>query len=432
LLRPLATTPPASAQALNIWGYGIDDQCTRNQIQQDSNGGFVSAVFSTSFTHTVDATFGNSGSAIIRNGEILGVNTHCPCANTATRIDHPSFRAAQGELCSTLAGSLELDRSTYSCADTMTISVKDGSLEGDGTTMVDASSDTESSPETIVLLEVSAGEFEGVLVLDSGPPSSADGMLSVSDGDTITVLYIDRDNGAGDHNVEVEVTAGTDCVGPAVTQVEVSNITQSHAEIDWRTDEFSDSLVRYGTSPPGTETEGSGALLLFHHIALDGLSTCTDYFFSVSSADFLGNLTVDDNSGNFHSFSTSCSVAPPPIPDGSGETQPLTAAILSPIGPRIGIAWDNTCSVGPQKLIYGPLDQVSSYTVSGAVCGIDPSVDSLLWSGAPAGNSWFLLVGENDLAQEGSWGLATSGERNGAVDSGQCDVVSKTPGGSCR
>ncbi len=59
----------------------------------------MTSVFSTYFRHNVDATFGNSGSGIIRNGEILGIATHCPCNNYAARVSHSGFAAARDQLC---------------------------------------------------------------------------------------------------------------------------------------------------------------------------------------------------------------------------------------------------------------------------------------------------------------------------------------------
>ena len=97
--RPIASAPPLVNQALSIWGYGIDSPCSLSQTQQTSNG-VVSSVSATLIRHNVDATFGNSGSGIIRNGEILAIVTHCPCPNWATRVDHPSFAAAREQLCS--------------------------------------------------------------------------------------------------------------------------------------------------------------------------------------------------------------------------------------------------------------------------------------------------------------------------------------------
>ena len=97
--RPIAESPPGVGNALGIWGFGVDNQCTRSQTQQTSSGS-VTEVFSTYFRHNVDATFGNSGSGIIRNGEILGIVTHCPCPNYATRVDRANFAAAREQLCS--------------------------------------------------------------------------------------------------------------------------------------------------------------------------------------------------------------------------------------------------------------------------------------------------------------------------------------------
>lgn len=98
--RPIATSPPGGLQDLTIWGFGVDSQCALSQKQQTSTG-TVTSVNSTYFRHDVDATFGNSGSGIIRNGQILGIVTHCPCPNYATRVDHPNFAAAREQLCPT-------------------------------------------------------------------------------------------------------------------------------------------------------------------------------------------------------------------------------------------------------------------------------------------------------------------------------------------
>jgi hypothetical protein len=99
LSKPIATTPPSTGQSVTVWGYGIDEPCIYNQVQQTSSG-TLQSVSSTYFTHWADTTYGNSGSSMIRNGtEIIGIATHCPCPNVATRIDHPSFVAARESLC---------------------------------------------------------------------------------------------------------------------------------------------------------------------------------------------------------------------------------------------------------------------------------------------------------------------------------------------
>jgi hypothetical protein len=99
VLKPIATAVPQVGQPLQIWGYGVDQTCAFSQIQQTSTGS-VTSVSPTLINHDVDATFGNSGSGITRNGtEILAIATHCPCPNWATRVDHSGFAAARNQLC---------------------------------------------------------------------------------------------------------------------------------------------------------------------------------------------------------------------------------------------------------------------------------------------------------------------------------------------
>ena len=99
--RPIASAPPGVGNALDVWGFGIYPQCTLSQTQQTA-GGAVTQVFSTYFRYDVDITFGNSGSAVIRGGEILGIVTHCPFPGYATRVNNSNFAAARDSLCPVL------------------------------------------------------------------------------------------------------------------------------------------------------------------------------------------------------------------------------------------------------------------------------------------------------------------------------------------
>ncbi|MFO0984394.1 MAG: hypothetical protein U1E76_22160, partial [Planctomycetota bacterium] len=101
--REIATTPANAGDSANVWGFGIDDECTRSQVQQNSGGGSINTRFSTYYTFTVDITFGNSGSGLIRtsNNTIVAVVTHCQdgCPDFGTRVDNSDFVAARDELC---------------------------------------------------------------------------------------------------------------------------------------------------------------------------------------------------------------------------------------------------------------------------------------------------------------------------------------------
>lgn len=100
-LRPIAPSPSNVGDAVNVWGYAIDDECVRSQVQQDSNGGTISFRSGTHYEFNVDITFGNSGSALIENGEIIGIVTHCSygCPNYATRVDVGAFAQARNVAC---------------------------------------------------------------------------------------------------------------------------------------------------------------------------------------------------------------------------------------------------------------------------------------------------------------------------------------------
>jgi uncharacterized repeat protein (TIGR01451 family) len=114
--------------------------------------------------------------------------------------------------------------------------------------------------------------------------------------------------------------------------------------------------------------------------------------------------------------------APPPVPDGVGGGSPMRADRLTPDGSEIWITWDDQCAPASAKLVYGSLDQISSYTIGGAVCDVgNPET----WTAVPAGDLWFLLIGSDGQGVESSWGLATSGERSGLFPSNACGDTAK-------
>ena len=107
-LRPIAASPTYVGAAISIWGYGVDNECTRSQAQQLSPG-TVQARSSTHYEHNAETPGGNSGSAITRSGQIVGIVTHCGCyvggdVNYGTRADISAFVSAREQLCGGGAG----------------------------------------------------------------------------------------------------------------------------------------------------------------------------------------------------------------------------------------------------------------------------------------------------------------------------------------
>ena len=243
-----------------------------------------------------------------------------------------SFPAEQ---CPTV-GQVTLDTSSYQCNETVQIHVVDFSIVGAGTQPVTIVSGAEPAGETVVLTETpaSSGSFVGSIPLTTAAASGGDGFLSIADGNTITVTYIDADDGYGGFNIPRTDTAVIDCGGPTITNVQAINVTGRDADITWTTGELSNSEVFYGSVPPPVSTVSSAAFVTSHSLHLSGLVPCTTYVFYVRSTDVTNNSSVADNGGIYFSFTTTADSQPiftysgpaVPIPDNSAAG--ATAAIV--------------------------------------------------------------------------------------------------------
>jgi hypothetical protein len=103
----------------------------------------------------------------------------------------------------------------------------------------------------------------------------------------------------------------TDGCAPDINNVSVGFVRDKTDAVvaGWHTDEPSDSRVRYGTStPPGLQSYDAYPTTS-HSIALTGLAAGT-YFLSVESRDAAGNLTVDNNGGNYYQVTVPTPAAP--------------------------------------------------------------------------------------------------------------------------
>jgi hypothetical protein len=81
-----------------------------------------------------------------------------------------------------------------------------------------------------------------------------------------------------------------DTTSPILTNTTVTNITNNSARITWRTDEFADSVVKYGkNSTVYTKVCMDELFVKEHFVALKGLSPGITYYFIVNSTDRSGN-----------------------------------------------------------------------------------------------------------------------------------------------
>ena len=143
-----------------------------------------------------------------------------------------------------------------------------------------------------------------------------------------------------------------------------------------------------------------------------------DWWFAVDNVE----VTVD--------VANECATGGPtaavPAPDGSATTQPLRGSRLTPAGDTIEVTWDTlSCPSFGYNLLYGDLIDVPSYALTGAECAIG-TAGTHTWSAVPAGDLYFLVVGNDGGSTESSWGADSSGgQRGGPFASGECGAVTK-------
>jgi len=279
----LTWDPVAGASAYRV--YRNENGCDRSQVP-------LAEVAAPGTTYLDDGLANDF--PVFYRVQAIGSNPACESAvSTCTEA------AAQA-----LAGRVKFDRATYGCSNTIGLRVTDAN-HSSGSMNVEVWSDTEPTPEIVTLVETSpgSGKFDGALSTTSAAPA-ADGLLSITDGDTLTARYIDEDDGNGNTNVPQLATALGDCVFPVITGVNEQNVTGSSATVVWTTNEGSSTVVRWGeTTPPASESTGSDRVTA-HSVNLGGLQECTVYWYEVESVDPAGNVATDDNGGQWFRFET--------------------------------------------------------------------------------------------------------------------------------
>ena len=88
---------------------------------------------------------------------------------------------------------------------------------------------------TLTEVGLDSSYFVGTIATTSDAPA-ADGQLSVANGDVITATYQDADDGTGSPAV-ADDTAVVDCEGPAISDLQVVDISPGRARVVWTTDE---------------------------------------------------------------------------------------------------------------------------------------------------------------------------------------------------
>ena len=95
----------------------------------------------------------------------------------------------------------------------------------------------------------------------------------------------------------VVITEATvaDITAPVISSIHPTSITETSININWQTDEASDSVVQYGLTSEYTNSSSSGSNVISHTRPLTGLLPGTTYHYRVRSEDAFGNQATSDD-----------------------------------------------------------------------------------------------------------------------------------------
>lgn len=193
-------------------------------------------------------------------------------------------------------GEVGFDRTAYPEGSDIVVHLADGHLRRAGVQTVTVTTDGGDS-ETVIVAEtsLSSGVFSAVLASEPAPAAPGDGRLQALDGQWITVLYLDADNGQGRTNETVISQARIDYTPPVVLDVQV----EARGTSAWATAATSEPTrvsVRYGRT--GDEAAWlSVREFRFkgrHRVSLGPLLRGLDYGVVITLTDAAGNETVID------------------------------------------------------------------------------------------------------------------------------------------
>ncbi len=133
-----------------------------------------------------------------------------------------------------------------------------------------------------------------------------DGTLVANHSATLTDLkpntryrftVISKDKHGNETNLEIELTTPPQPYVPplVISELKISNITDSSATITWQTDRPATSQVEYGeTDSYSLITPSDEELTTYHSITLTGLKPTNTYHFRVKSRDAGGNEAISE------------------------------------------------------------------------------------------------------------------------------------------
>jgi len=137
---------------------------------------------------------------------------------------------------------------------------------------------------------------DGTEIATTTNTSYTDTGLQPSTTYTYRVSAYDASGNESQKSDPVSATTKNETIPPVISQIQVSNITNSSVTITWVTDEPSTSQVRYGETTNYDHTTNLDAdLVTEHSVTITGLSSDTTYHFLVISKDRWDNQAVSQD-----------------------------------------------------------------------------------------------------------------------------------------
>ncbi|MBU3964591.1 fibronectin type III domain-containing protein [Patescibacteria group bacterium] len=236
------------------------------------------------------------------------------------------------------------------------------------------------------------------------------------------VRSTDSDSNEGvsqDYTLTTESAA--DITPPVISSVQATNITLITADITWTTNENTDNIVTYGSATSSLDrVAGSNASSTTSHtVSLTNLTPGTTYYYQVQSRDAAGNITIDNNSGSYYSFTAT-----------SDTTAPVISNVAVPVKDRNSatITWD-TDEDATSQAEYSLNSDLSSSTATTEITNLRQQ-HSVIVSGLTSDTTYYYRVISKDAYNNSATSSISSFDTTGAKEDSTAPVISSVSSGS--
>ena len=139
--------------------------------------------------------------------------------------------------------------------------------------------------------------------------------LAQNSSNTFTAVSTDESGNNSDASNSVTITEATtaDTTDPVISDIHPTSITQTSININWQTDEVSNTEVEYGFTSEYGHTSSTGNSVTNHTRSLSSLTAGTVYHYRVKSRDATGNQATS-NDYVFTTESATPDTTSPPSP----------------------------------------------------------------------------------------------------------------------